>query len=48
MITLDLTIEQVNLILIALSKMPYETVQALIPNVQAQAQSQFDQQSAEE
>ena len=48
MIKLDLTIEQINLILVSLSKMPYETVQALIPNIQAQAQSQIDQQPAEE
>ena len=48
MINLDLTVEQVNLILVALSKLPYETVQALIPNIQAQAQAQIDQPQAEE
>ena len=48
MIKLNLTIEQINLMLMALSKLPYEAVQALIPNIQAQAQSQIDQPHSEE
>lgn len=48
MIKLDLTIKQVNLILVALSKLPYETVHTLMSNIQAQAQTQLNNSTSED
>lgn len=38
--TLSLSLEQVNLVLVALSKLPYEASAPLIEEVQKQAQAQ--------
>lgn len=46
MITLVFTVEEVNSILSALSKFPYEQVKGLIEKIQAQGNSQV--QSVEE
>lgn len=45
MIHLTLTVEEVELILKALGKLPYETVGELLPRIQQDAQSQVNQQS---
>ena len=42
MIKFEFTIEQTNLILAALARMPYEAVSNIIPEIQKQAQSQVD------
>jgi len=42
-ITLNLSVEEVNLVLVSLSKMPYEAVSALIPEIQNQAGPQVQQ-----
>lgn len=39
---LDLTIQEANLILASLGKMPYEAVFALIEKIQAQAKEQAE------
>lgn len=39
---LDLTIQEANLILASLGKMPYEAVFALIEKIQAQAKEQSE------
>lgn len=39
---LDLTIQEANLILASLGKMPYESVFALIEKIQAQAKEQAE------
>lgn len=41
---LDVTIEQLNVIMLALSKMPYEAVYSLIPTINEQAQRQMNNQ----
>ena len=38
---LDLTVEEVNLILASLSRMPFESVNQLIPKIQQQGQAQL-------
>lgn len=40
----ELTVEEANLVIAALAKMPFETVVVLIPKIQQQAQSQLPQQ----
>lgn len=40
-IKLELSLDQLNLIMLALSKMPYETVYSLIPIINEQAQKQL-------
>ena len=40
MITLQLSVEEVNGILFALSKLPYEQVAVLVPKIQSQAAPQ--------
>lgn len=44
---LTLTLDQTNLILGALSKLPYENVVAVIGQIQSQAQSQLPQATAD-
>ena len=46
-ITLSLTIEETNGVLIALAKMPYEQVQPLIDKIQRQAIPQVPQPPAQ-
>ena len=41
MINLNLTGEEVNIILFSLSKLPYENVIQLIPKIQQQSESQL-------
>ena len=41
---LDLTVEEVNLILASLARMPFESVNQLIPKIQQQGQDQFKQE----
>ena len=38
---LELTVEEVNLILLALSKLPFEAVNQLVPKIQEQGQEQL-------
>lgn len=38
---LDLTVEEVNLILLALSKLPFESVNQLVPKIQEQGNAQL-------
>ena len=38
---LDLTVEEVNLVLLALSKLPFDSVNQLIPKIQEQGQEQL-------
>lgn len=38
----EFTVEQVNIILGSLGRMPYEAVAGLIPEIQRQAQGQLD------
>ena len=45
MITLELTVEEVNLILNALAKLPYEKVGELFPRLKSSAQEQVDKQA---
>jgi hypothetical protein len=40
----ELTIEEANLVIAALAKMPFEAVANLIPKMQQQAQAQMQQQ----
>lgn len=42
---IELTIDEVNLILRGLAKLPYEQVALLIPNIQEQAQKQIEHQA---
>jgi len=44
-INLELTIEEINQILIALEQMPYRQVAMLIDNIKAQAMTAIGQQS---
>jgi len=39
---IELTLDEVNLILRGLAKLPYEQVALLIPNIQEQAKQQLD------
>lgn len=39
---IELTIDEANLILRALAKLPYEQVALLIPNIQGQAKQQLE------
>lgn len=41
---LDLTVEEVNLILASLARMPFESVNQLIPKIQQQGQDQLKQE----
>ena len=41
---LDLTLEEVNLVLAALSRMPFEAVNQIIPKIQQQGQEQIAQE----
>ena len=41
---IELTIEQINVVLSALSRMPYDAVFGLIPVIQEQAKRQMDEQ----
>lgn len=45
MITLELTVEEVNLILNALAKLPYEKVGELFPRLKDSAQRQVNEQA---
>jgi hypothetical protein len=38
---LELTVEEVNLILLALSKLPFEAVNQLVPKIQEQGNTQL-------
>jgi hypothetical protein len=38
---LELTVEEVNLVLLALSKLPFEAVNQLVPKIQQQGQDQI-------
>jgi hypothetical protein len=38
---LELTVEEVNLVLLALSKLPFDSVNQLIPKIQEQGQEQL-------
>jgi hypothetical protein len=38
---LDLTVEEVNLVLLALSKLPFDSVNQLIPKIQEQGNTQL-------
>lgn len=38
----ELTVDEINLILKALAKLPFEQVALLIPNIQEQAKQQLD------
>lgn len=40
----ELTVEEANLVIAALAKMPFEAVAAIIPKIQQQAQAQLPQQ----
>jgi len=40
----ELTVEEANLVIAALAKMPFEAVANLIPKMQQQAQAQLPQQ----
>ena len=40
----ELTVEEANLVIAALAKMPFEAVANLIPKMQQQAQGQMQQQ----
>lgn len=40
----ELTVEEANLVVAALAKMPFEAVAGLIPKLQQQAQSQLQSQ----
>lgn len=42
MFKLELTLDEVNLILATLGKAPYETVAGLVAKIREQAQPQFD------
>lgn len=42
--TLELNLEEVNLILRSLAKLPYEQVALLIPKIQEQAQAQLNKE----
>ena len=44
-VTLTLTVEQLNGVLVSLSKMPYEAVVGLIAEIDRQARPQVEQQS---
>jgi len=44
---LDLTVEEVNLVLLALSKLPFDSVNQLIPKIQEQGQEQLKTKSEE-
>jgi hypothetical protein len=41
---LDLTVEEVNLVLAALARMPFESVNQLVPKIQQQGQEQLKQE----
>ena len=43
----ELTVEEANLVLTALGRMPYESVFQLINNMQQQAQNQIDKPEEE-
>lgn len=43
-IKLELSIAEVNTVLMALARQPYETVHLLMPKIQQQAQSQVPQE----
>ena len=45
---LDLTVEEVNLILLALSKLPFESVNQLVPKIQAQGNEQLTKEKEDE
>ena len=45
---LDLTVEEVNLVLLALSKLPFDSVNQLIPKIQEQGQEQLKQEETKE
>ena len=42
---LDLTVEEVNLVLAALARMPFESVNQLVPKIQQQGQEQLKQET---
>jgi hypothetical protein len=48
MIKLELTARQTDVVLMALSKLPYEVVCLLIANIEAQARNQVSHQSKQE
>lgn len=45
---IELTIDEVNLILLGLAKLPYEKVALLIPRIQEQAQKQLQSEDTPE
>lgn len=47
-INLEVSIEETNIILVALSKLPYETVSVLIDKLQKQGQQQLAVNSGQE
>jgi hypothetical protein len=44
MIKLELSLEEINVVLAALGRMPYESVAALIPKIQQQGQAQLQKE----
>jgi len=44
MIKIELSIEEINVVLSALSRMPYESVFSLIPKIQKQGQEQLQKE----
>lgn len=41
-LTINLTVEEINLLLLALAKLPFENVADLIMNIKQQAQAQLE------
>lgn len=48
MIKLELTVEEVNLILSALVELPYKITAPLVEKIQKEGQSQFEKQKVDE
>ena len=44
MIKIELSIEEINVVLAALGRMPYEAVAGLIPKIQQQGQEQLQKE----